>query len=311
MRRTAFGLALAAAANAAPAEPWRHEEAPVNGVTLHYAVAGQGMTTLFLHGFPEFWYAWRRQLLEFGRERQAVAVDMRGYNLSSKPEKVEEYALPVLVEDVRALLERLSPSRRAVLVGHDWGGVVAWTFAMAHPERLEKLVIINAPHPAIFARELRENPRQREASRYMDLFRSPAAEAALSAMDYAPLAAAVFGGARRPEAFTEGDRKRYREAWARPGALTGGLNYYRAANLGPNAAAPDTPIERGLPAAGMVPVPTLVLWGERDTALLAGNLDGLERFVPSLKIDRVPEAGHWIVHEEPERVNREIRDFLR
>ncbi len=291
---------------------WDHRYAEVNGIRLHYVTRGRGKLMLFLHGFPEFWYTWKDQLEEFGKDYQAVAPDLRGYNLSSKPESVEQYAISFLVGDVKALADHLLPPdgpRKLALVGRDWGGVVAWAFAMAHPEYFEKLVIINAPHPGIFARELRSNPDQQKASSYMLLFRSEQAEATLSANNYALLAQAVFQGTTRPDAFSDEDRRAYLEAWSQAGALTGGLNYYRAARVGPPppGAAPQ---EIALPSE-TVNVPTLVIWGEKDRALLTGNLDGLEEFVPDLRIQRIPEGSHWVVQEYPELVNRYIRDFLR
>ncbi len=285
-----------------------HAWADVNGIRLHYVAEGRGPVIVFLHGFPEFWYEWRRQLAEFGRDHRAVAPDMRGYNLSSKPAEIEQYRMKHLVEDLRALAERLGAGR-FVLVAHDWGGVVAWAFAMAHPERLRKLVIVNAPHPGVFEREIRENPAQQKASRYMLTFRSPEAEQILSADHYARMVE-MF---RRElgDRFTDADQAAYVEAWAQPGALTCGLNYYRAAAVGP-------PATDGAPAKGFegersrltVSVPTLVIWGEKDRALLPGNLDGLHRFVPDLTIRRIPDGSHWVVHEQPELVNRLIRDFL-
>jgi len=275
----------------------KHEYAHVNGVRLHYAVAGSGKLILFVHGFPEFWYAWKNQLIEFGKDHKAVAVDMRGYNLSSKPTEVDQYRVGVVMEDIRALAEKLG-YKKFVLIGHDWGGGVAWSFAIAHPECLEQLVIINAPHPAIFARELRDNPLQQKASQYMLMFRSPGAEAALSADHYAAL---VKGVALE---FSEEEKKIYIEAWSQPGALTGGLNYYRAARLGPQASfAIDT-------SKFVVRVPTLVIWGEKDPFLLTGNLEGLDPFVPELTIKRVPDATHWVIREKPQLVNSYIRDFI-
>src|SRR5262249_13023724 len=155
-------------------------------VRLHYAATGKGKLMLFLHGFPEFWYEWKDQLAEFGKNYQAVAPDMRGYNLSSKPAETDQYQVKYLVEDVRALAEHFG-QKKFILVGHDWGGAIAWAFAIAHPEYLEKLIVINAPHPGVFQRELRENPAQQKASSYMLLFRSPQAEETLSADNYARL----------------------------------------------------------------------------------------------------------------------------
>src|SRR2546425_12975992 len=195
-----------------------HAYADVNGVRLHYVTVGRGPLVMFLHGFPEFWYAWTAQLADFGRDHRAVAPDMRGYNLSSKPTDLAAYAMKHLVADVRALAEHLG-AKTFVLVGHDWGGVVAWAFAIAHSERLTKLVIVNAPHPAVFEREIRRNPAQQSASRYMLVFRSPEAEGILAANDHARLVE-MFERELGPR-FTAADRAAYREAWAQPGALTG------------------------------------------------------------------------------------------
>jgi epoxide hydrolase 4 len=281
----------------------RDAYAEVNGVRLHYVEEGKGPLILFLHGFPEFWYAWKDLLSEFGKDHHAVAVDMRGYNLSSMPEAVDAYRVSILVEDVRALAEKLG-AKKFVLVGHDWGGVVAWAFAAAHPEMLEKLVIINAPHPSVFARELAVNPDQQKASAYFNLFTSPVAEATLSQNDFALVQQSVLGTWVNDE-----DRKKYLEAWRR--GLTGGLNYYRAANLkspvgGERADASGVSI----PKNPIITVPTLVIWGLKDTALLQGNLDRLDQYVKVLKIERVPEGSHWVVHEQPATVIPAVRLFL-
>jgi epoxide hydrolase 4 len=287
-----------------------HEYAEVNGVRLHYARAGRGPLMIFLHGFPEFWYEWKQQLAEFSRDHTAVAPDLRGYNLSSKPDELSAYQIPQLVEDVRALSAQLLASTGGstfTLVAHDWGGVVAWVFAAQHPEMLERLVIVNAPHPTIFSRELRENPAQQKASEYMLMFRSAEAEALLSENDYDWLKRAVLGRNPSPE-----DEDAYLEAWSQPGALTGGLNYYRAAAIGPppaGAAAADAPRAPALPSI-VVRVPTLVIWGEKDTALLTGNLNGLEQVVPKLTVRRIPDGTHWVVREKAADVNKYIREFL-
>ena len=303
MRVAAAVVAAAMMAGVPQAPAVDHAYADVNGVRLHYATSGHGPLIVFLHGFPEFWYEWKNQLAEFGRDHTAVAPDMRGYNLSSKPSELSAYAMPALVEDVRALASDLLKSTgggKFTLVAHDWGGAIAWVFAAMHPELLDRLVIINAPHPTIFGRELRENPAQQQASQYMLLFRSPSAEATLSANNYAALVAAL--------GVTGDDKDAYLAAWSQPGALTGGLNYYRAARIGPPQPG-DAPSE--LTAQPLiVRVPTLVIWGEKDMALLTGNLDGLDTYVPALTVRRIPDATHWVVREKSPEVNRMIREFL-
>lgn len=314
---------------AAGAETIRHEFADVNGVRIHYAIsrpvddeedapdehAEDLKLIVFLHGFPEFWYAWRRQLDEFGRDMIAVAPDMRGYNLSSKPAAVEEYDIGKLVGDVRGLVERVAAEHhlgaaRCVLVGHDWGGAVAWATAIACPEIVERLVIVNAPHPKIFERELRENPQQQEASQYMLVFRSAQAEAMMSANNFGMMQETILGEGMRQGCISEADRKAYVEAWSQPGALTGGLNYYRAAEVGPGGGGGDAFKMKHPVASFEVKMPTLVIWGEKDPYILTGNLDGLEQYVAKLTVERIPDATHWVVHEKSARVNELIRDFL-
>jgi epoxide hydrolase 4 len=286
-----------------------HEYANLKDVRLHYVTSGRGKLILFIHGFPEFWYEWKNQLLGFGKDYQAVAPDMRGYNLSSKPESVEQYRMKYLMEDLRGLAEHLG-HKKFILVAHDWGGAVAWSFPLFYPEMVEKLIIINAPHPIVFARELRENPAQQKASQYMLMFRTPEAERILSENNYAYLCEAVLNKGLKEGHFTEEDRRAYLEAWSQPGALTGGLNYYRAARAGPPAPekrSAENPVD---PSRFILKTPTLVIWGEKDTALLTGNLVGLEEFVPNLEIKRIPDGSHWVVHEQPDRINRAIRAFI-
>ena len=289
----------------------------VNGIRLHCVTAGKGTLIVFLHGFPEFWYEWKNQLAEFGKDHLAVAPDMRGYNLSDKPEGVENYRMDVLVEDIQQLADHYRKNKKFIIVAHDWGGAVAWAFAIAHPDYLDKLVIINAPHPGVFGRLLTSDPAQQKASQYMLMFRSPRAEQILSANNYASLTEAVLGEGLKTGVFTQADKEAYIKAWSQPGALTGGLNYYRASRVGPPAP-PQVAAEIGTSAANfasdpgqlIVKVPTLVIWGEKDTALTTGNLDGLNEFVPQLTIKRVPDGSHWVIHEKPAEVNGYIRGFI-
>lgn len=291
---------------------FHHDYADINQIRLHYVSVGKGRLILFLHGFPEFWAAWERQLIAFGKDNHAVAPDLRGFNLSSKPADPEQYHIKILVEDLRALIRFLG-HRKTILVAHDWGGGVAWAFASRHPEMVEKLVIINSPHPIVFARELLNNSRQQKASGYMNLFRSAEAEDVLSKDGYAYLYRALTAGNSKWRLSDE-LRRRYGEAWSRPGALTGGLNYYRVSPLHPAQTDEDMAVlHRILQAPSemfAVRVPTLVVWGMLDEALLPGNLDGLEEHVDQLKVQRVGDASHWIIHEQPERVNEYIRAFM-
>lgn len=282
----------------------RDAYAEVNGVRLHYVENGEGPLILFLHGFPEFWYGWKELLPEFAKDHHAVAVDMRGYNLSSMPEGLEAYQIPVLLEDVHALAEKLGGKKKFTLVGHDWGGVIAWHFALAHPAMLEKLVILNAPHPTVFARELASNPEQQKASAYFNLFCTPAAEQVLSGGDFALPRQVVFAGGWASDA----DREKYLDCWRR--GFTGGLNYYRAAALSSFLTGEASHAKQFLPPKSRITVPTLVIWGEKDIALLTGNLDGLDEHVENLQIQRVPQAGHFVQHEQPAAVIQSMRRFL-
>lgn len=281
----------------------RHETVETNGLKFHVARSGEGPLMLFLHGFPEYWAMWQPMLEHFGaRGWCAVAPDLRGYNLSEKPAAIEAYHAKHLGADVLGLAAHYT-KEPFVLVAHDWGGAVAWGVAIARPARLAKLVMLNSPHPYIFWRELCENPAQQKASEYMNLFRLPKAERVLSENGYARLLGAFSD-------LDEDARKALVEAWSQPGALTGGLNYYRASALYPPT--PQDPGAKKLqlePGNFMVRVPTLVLWGMRDAALLPGCLEGLEQVVPDLKLVRVPEASHWIARERTELVNREIEAF--
>lgn len=285
------------------------EFVPANGLRFHCvrsqpASAGAPLL-LFLHGFPQFWGAWKAQLDHFGQRYLAVAPDLRGYNLSDKPGAEEAYRMKHLVADVAALAAHYT-DRPFVLIGHDWGGAVAWAFAIAHSERLRRLVIINAPHPGVFQRELACNPAQQKASQYMLFFRTPDAEQRLSANHFEWLQRALWNWGAGGDAFSPESRHAHLDAWAQPGALTGGLNYYRANKAGPSGE-PHAPLD---PAALMVKVPTTVIWGEQDVALLPGNLDGLGHFVPQLDVHRIPDASHWVIEEQPDRVNRLIEDAI-
>ncbi len=282
-----------------------------SGITLHYGSAGSPgqPLLLFLHGFPEYWGAWSEILPLFSESHYAVAPDLRGFNLSSAPREPAAYRLRVVVEDLVQLITSLG-YEHAVVIGHDWGGSAAWRLASAHPECVERLVILNAPHPNAFARELSCNPAQQSASRHVSWLRSPDMEEALSADDFARLKDWLRSMPRAGHPWlTPARMQRYVEAWRH--GLNGPLNYYRASPLHPDAESSQATAGLRINAENfLIKAPTLILWGMRDESLVPELLNGLEQWVPNLRIERFPAATHWIVHEEPVRVTERIRAFL-
>lgn len=278
-----------------------HRFAHVNGVRLHYVEAGDGPPVLLLHGFPEFWYSWRHQLPALAAAGfRVVAPDLRGYNQSDKPPGVESYRPELLVGDVVGLVEKFG-SGPAVLVGHDWGGIIAWLVTMRRPDLVQKLVVLNAPHPATFATELR-HARQLLRSWYAFFFQLPwFPEAALRFQNFGLVRHSLRRGTAHPGAFSPDDVRRYREALARPGALTAAINYYRAALRYRRETARMYRPVRG---------PVLVIWGDRDPHLNPHVLDGLAAWAPETRVLRIPDASHWVQNDTPDAVNQAILSFL-
>ncbi|MEB0139159.1 MULTISPECIES: alpha/beta hydrolase [unclassified Undibacterium] len=282
-----------------------------NGTRLHFASAGEKgrPLLLFVHGFPEFWYEWVAQLPEFGRDYYALAPDLRGFNLSDMPTDLAAYKARHIVDDLRLLI-LASGYQRAVIVAHDWGGAVCWNMAIALPQMVEKLIIINSPHPYLFTQALAQTGSQQAASEYMNWLRAEGSEQALANNDFA-LLDGFFNGMGQPAAawFDAATKARYHACWAR--GLHGGVNYYRASPLHPPTAGQRGPLQLNLNRDDFqVRVPTRVIWGENDQALPVTLLDGLEEFVADLQVERIPEGSHWIIHEQPQRVNTLIRRFL-
>ncbi len=299
-------------------------DAPLpHGITLSCRAAGERgrPTLLFLHGFPEAAFVWDGLLEHFAQPAnggyRCVAPNLRGYERSSAPTEVSAYRARHLVQDIAALTDLLTaeaptPGRLALLVAHDWGGALAWAFAAAHPQRLARLAILNAPHPVPFQRELAHSPSQQQASAYMNFLAQPEAAARLADNDFArlwPFFTAMAADSGPTAWLDDAMRERYRTVWRH--GLHGGCAYYAASPLrpptddNPGAAAVQLP-----PEAVTVRVPTLVIWGMGDTALPATLLDGLPDFVPDLHIERLPGATHWLVHEQPQRIAALLGGFL-
>ena len=280
-----------------------HHYADVGGVRLHYVEAGEGPLVVLLHGFPEFWFSWRFQIPALAEAGfRVVAPDMRGYNLSDKPGGVHSHGLGLLARDVERLIGALG-EERAVVVGHDWGGIVAWAVAMLHPERVERLAILNVPHPERLSRGLR-TPRQLLKSSYAFFFQVPwLPERVIRAGNFASLRTVFRNDPVRPGTFDEGDIDRYVEALSRSGSLTAAINYYRA--LARQAPAWARELRRRIEA------PVLVIWGEKDRFLISELARPDPAWVPDARVERLPDASHWVQQDRPEKVNALLLDFLK
>ncbi|MEM9005078.1 MAG: alpha/beta hydrolase [Cyanobacteria bacterium P01_F01_bin.86] len=278
----------------------QHNYLETNGVRLHYVTQGEGPLMLLLHGFPEFWYSWRHQIPAFAQDYKVVALDLRGYNESDKPAGVAAYALPELIKDVEGAIRALGYNQ-CVLVGHDWGGAIAWGFAYTHSAMLSHLIVLNLPHPAKFTAGLR-TPQQLLKSWYIALFQLPLLpEWILQVGDYAVIRSAFRDQVVNSNAFTAKDLDEFAAAAAKPGALTSMVNYYR--NLVQSG---------GLFSRtwGILQVPTLMIWGENDFALGKELTYGTDQYVTNFKLHYIPNCNHWVQQEQPELVNRYMHEFL-
>ncbi len=290
----------------------RHAFAQVNGLKLHYACRGDPSQPLmlFVHGFPEFWYEWRELMMAFSDRYFAVALDMRGFNLSDKPASLKEYRAKHILEDLRQLILHLG-KRDCILVGHDWGGALTWGFAAQQPAMVSRFIAINAAHTWVFAQALAHDPGQQAASAYMLRFRQPGMEEELSRDQCAALFDKLGRDGQPATWLDAAARARYLANWQAPGSLTGGLNYYRASPMTPPGdREPGTASLQLDREAFKVKVPTLVIWGEQDRALLPCLLEGLDEFVADLRIARNPQGSHWIIHEQPDWVHTTMRNWL-
>ena len=267
-----------------------HGYADSGGVKIHYASLGKGPLVVMIHGFPDFWYSWRDQMQALSKDYQVVAIDQRGYNLSDKPKGVENYDMRLLVGDVAAVVKHLKRDK-AIIVGHDWGGIVAWTFAMMLPDMTEKLVILNLPHPRGLNRELANNPQQQKNSQYARNFQQPDAHTKITA-------AGLAGWVKDPEA-----KKKYIEAFSRSD-IEAMLNYYKR-NY------PREPYTEDKSPVIKVKMPVLMIHGLNDTALLAGALNNTWEWLDKdLTLVTIPGAGHFVQQDASDMVTRSIKMWL-
>lgn len=279
-----------------------HKYVKTNGIKLHVVQQGpeEGQLIILLHGFPEYWYGWRDQISNLANKGFRVwAPDQRGYNLSDKPEKVSDYRMDHLVEDIAGLI-KASGKEKVFLVGHDWGGIVAWRVAREHPDLLHKLVILNAPHGAAMSRQILQHPVQILRSSYILFFQLRGIPERLFELSDWKVAVKALRNSSKEGTFSENDLQKYRAAWSRPGAMRSMINWYRA-NVR-SLSGPTIP--------SRVTVPTLVIWGAKDQSLGHELASKSLEFCDEGRGVLLGEATHWVHHEEPKHVNKLIADFI-
>jgi pimeloyl-ACP methyl ester carboxylesterase len=289
-------------------EPITFDYAQLDGLRLHYAECGRenDKLVILLHGFPEFWYSWRHQLPALGRKFHVVAPDMRGYNLSDKPSRVEDYRMELLVEDVIGLIQHFDASKAAI-VGHDWGAGVAWAVAKEHPEQVASLAVMQVPPAAVWRKN--SSVRQLLRSWYMFFFQLPKLpEWAISRKDFSGIDRTFRERVVRKGTFSESDIEHYKQAMRQPGALTAGINYYRA-NVGRIMFRADDDESK---EDRRISVPTLFIFAEQDFAIIPRTVRGVENYVsgPYHEV-RIPDSGHWVQNEAVNEVNAALIEFLK
>src|SRR2546423_3993061 len=284
-------------------ETWQHRDIITNGIRMHYVTQGSGPLVVLLHGFPEFWYSWRYQipfLAEHGFT--VVAPDLRGYNDTDKPRR--GYDVATLLRDIEGLIKGLG-QERAIIAGHDWGGALAWAFAIYYPHMTSRLIVMNAPHPQAMLREFR-SLKQLRKSWYIFAFQMPWLPEALLLRNHASEVGRMLkGDALQKAALPPEVTAIYQEAMSKPGAMGAGLNYYRQLFR-----RPPVSIIRNNREAAHISAPTLLIWGEHDIALGIELTQGLEQWVEQIEVKRLPDSGHWVQQEQPGKVNQLMLDFL-
>ena len=280
---------------------WIHNFITTNGIKLHYVTQGEGKLMLMLHGFPEFWYSWREQIPEFSKDYKVVAVDLRGYNESDKPQGLKAYTMKEFIKDIEGVIKGLG-YESCVLVAHDWGGAIAWNFTYAYPEMVDKLIVLNLPHPAKFVEGLR-TLKQLRKSWYIFFFQLPLLpELLLRRKNYQLIASSFINMAIDKSAFSKADIEAYKDAAAKRGAIKAMLNYYRNVFQGL--------LNNNQKQWKILEIPTLMIWGENDTALGKELTYGTQEYVRDLQIKYIPNCSHWVQQEQPQLVNQYMREFL-
>ena len=291
----------------------KHDYMNVNNVRIHYTTSGSGELVLLLHGFPEFWYSWRNQIPVLSKHFKVIAPDLRGYNESGKPPGLKNYSNSILVQDIKDMITAQG-EKKAVIVGHDWGGAIAWNLAMMAPDYVKKLVILNCPHPvALIEAFVSMRIRQLQKSWYIFFFQLPELpEKVLSQDNFEFLKKLLVSSAINRKAFTEDDLQKYVEAWSKPGALTASINYYRTnMNVAQILALSNDQRALLMKRYQKVRCPTLVIWGEDDAALDKSLTIGMDKYVEGpYEIKYIQKCGHWVQQEEAEKVNRYLLEFL-
>ncbi len=282
-------------------DKWNHKYIESNGLNFHYVSAGEENkeVIVLLHGFPEHWHTWRSQIPFLAKKYHVIAIDMRGYNLSDKPKDVKDYRVELIVNDIKEIIKDLGIDK-IHLIGHDWGGAIAWSFASMYPEHLNKLVILNSPHPICMIKAMKTS-LQLLHSWYFLFFQLPAVpELSLSVKDYKSAVESLKKTSSNPEiAFTQDDEERYINSIKIPGALSSMINYYRAL------------LRYGIGVRiRKIENPTLIIWGEKDVFLLKDVNQNIDKYVSNIKIEYLPDSSHWVHRDEPDKVNAIIENFL-
>jgi len=296
----------------------------IDNVNIHYVTAEQDVndsvakeTLIFLHGFPECWETWKAQLNFFSAEYNVIAPDLPGYNLSDKPEDVTFYSVPNLIAFMTKFIKTVSTTEKVTLIAHDWGGAIAWPLVAFNKKIIDRLVILNAAHPSTFTREMINNAEQRKRSEYIHDLIGKNAEELLSTNNYQYLKTKVLDNTKT-SCFNQESLNNYQKVWQQPGAINGMLQYYRAMpqlassdnNKKDKTNGPITELTKMKIPNIRIEVPTLVLWGEQDQAFVNENLHDIKQYVPNCIVKRFAHISHWIMHEIPDEVNKEINNFL-